>query len=183
MPLLEPSPAAPCTATSTKRWHAPLRTLVSAQRAGPLWFHCLLAWPAGLLPSVALLGLAHVMAALLGLDAAAFQPPARVLSVGEFFSGVVFAPVVETLMLGGLLWLLSRLSPQPLFVAAMSGLLWGALHGTFGLLWFFGTAWTFYVLGCCYLAWRPQGWWKAFVAAALPHALINLTALSMRLLD
>lgn len=161
------------------RWHQRCLDLLSARRAGSLALHSLLAVPVALLPSVALLGSAYAVAGAFGIDVSSLQPPDRELSIERFFSSVVFAPVVETLLLGGLLWLLCRMSRLPLLVAAASGVLWGALHGAFGFMWFFGTCWSFYVMSCCYLAWRPVGWWKAFVAAAAPHAVINLTALSL----
>lgn len=173
MSLLEPSPSAPIDA-ATMRWQAPLLALLSARRVGSLPQHCLWAVPASVLPSVAFLGLAHAIAWALGMDVSSMNPPDRPPSLESLFSGVVFAPVVETLLLAGLLGLLSRLSRRPLFVAAASGVLWGGVHGAYGAMWFFGTFWSFYVLGCSYLAWRPLAWWKAFVVAAVPHAIINL---------
>lgn len=162
-----------------QRWHAPLLALLSARRAGSLTQHVLLAWPVALLPSVALLGLVYGLLQLLGIDSTTFAPPERQVTAWQVFGVVVFAPLVETLLLGAGLWLLTRLSRRPLFVATASSALWGCAHGVSGLIWFAGTFWTFYVLSCCYLAWRPVAWWRAYVAAAVPHALINLTAMGM----
>jgi hypothetical protein len=156
-----------------------LRALVTAQRAPSLALHILLAWPVALLPSALFFGLAHGLAKALGIDVSSLSPPDREPSFKDFFGSVIFAPLTETLLLGGLLWLLSRLSAAPRFVAAMSGLLWGALHGAFGALWFFGTFWSFYVFSCGYLAWRPLGFARAFAVAALPHVLINMTVMTL----
>lgn len=179
MPALESSPPILAEAGSQQRWLAPLRALVSAQRAGSLTRHCLLAWPVALLPSLALVSLVYGLLQLLGIDSSTFEPPPRRLTMGQVLSAVVFAPLVETLVLGGGLWLLSRLSHRPLFVAAASSVLWGCLHGASGLIWFFGTFWSFYVFSCSYLAWRPSSWWRAYAVAAAPHALINLTAMGL----
>ena len=152
---------------------------MSARRAGSLTLHCLLAWPVALLPSVALVSVAYGLAGLLGIDAMSFAAPDREASFWEFFGCVFLAPCIETFLLAGLLALLSRASSRPLFIAAVSGVLWGALHGMYGLMWFFGTFWSFYVMSCSYLAWRPLGYWQAFAAAAVPHALLNLTVMSL----
>jgi len=166
-------------AAPTTRWYAPLMAVVSGRRAGSLPLHCLLAWPVALLPSVALLGLVYGLLQLLGIDSTTFEPPEHQFTLGQVLNTVVFAPLVETLLLGAGLWLLTRLSRRPLFVAAASSVLWGCLHGAFGLIWFFGTFWSFYIFSCSYLAWRPSSWWGAYAAAAVPHALINLTAMGM----
>jgi len=179
MPGLETSPTTLTEAPPAKRWQAPLLALLSARRAGSLPLHCLVAWPLALLPSAVFVGLARGLMHLLGVDPTPFAAPDREASIKEFFGMVVFAPLVETVLLGGLLWLLSLMSNRPLFVAVAASVLWGALHGAFGLLWFFGTFWSFYIFSCSYLAWRPQAWWKAFTAAALPHALINATAFAL----
>jgi hypothetical protein len=157
--------------------------VVSARRAGSLLRHCLLAWLTGLLPSIGFLALAHGVLALLGIDSAPFQRDDVVPTFKAAFYAVAIAPLVETLLLGALLWLLSLLSPRPLFVAAVSGVLWGCVHGRLGLLAFFGTFWSFYVFSCSYLAWRPLGWWKAVVVAVLPHALDNLILMLLLLAD
>jgi hypothetical protein len=156
-----------------------LRDLVAGRRAGSLLVHCLLAWLVALLLSLGFVNLVHGLLWLLDVDATVFQAPDRQATFKEFFGTVAFAPLVETLLLGALLWVLSLMSRRPRFVAVASSLLWGALHGAFGLIWFFGTAWSFYIFSVSYLAWRPQGWRHAFVAAALPHALINLTAMAL----
>ncbi len=108
-----------------------------------------------------------------------FAPPDREASFKDFFLALIFAPLAETLLLSGLLWLLGILSKRPLFIAAAASVLWGAVHGAQGLMWFLPASWAFYVLSCSYLAWRPLGFGKAFVVAALPHALVNLTAMTL----
>jgi len=98
--------------------------------------------------------------------------------MGSVFSAVVVAPVVETALLGLLVRGLLKLSSRPIFVATISALTWGALHGAFGLLWFFGTVWSFFVFSCAYIGWRERSSREAFIAAAAPHALVNLVVMS-----
>jgi hypothetical protein len=74
-----------------------------------------------------------------------------------------------------LLTVLSVASAHRNFVAATAAILCGLAHGTYGLLWFFGTAWSFFVFSYGFLAWRKVSYLHAFVAAAAPHALLNAT--------
>jgi len=142
----------------------------------PLWRYCLLAGPIALLPSVALLvGVCFILEAL-GVNTKAFMPPGPDPTLAGLFGTVVFAPVLETLLLGWFLSVLTSLGKDRIFVAISSAILWGGLHSLHGLLWFFGTVWSFFVFSAAYLAWRPTSFKHAFVAAATTHAFVNLVA-------
>jgi hypothetical protein len=143
----------------------------------PLWKYCLIALPVALVPSIFLAVIAHFTLVWLGVDVEALKPPDRSLSGRELFGSILMAPVCETLILAGVLAILSIFLQRDAVVALASALLWGALHGAFGAMWFFGTVWSFYVFSCAYLYWRKQSFAKAFVAASLPHALINSAAM------
>jgi len=92
-----------------------------------------------------------------------------------FIAGVLFAPVVETLLLGGMLALMPGRWSIP-SRALLAGLLWGLLHGLVAPIWFIGTWFPFFVFSCCWMTWRRRSFRHAFAAAALPHALHNLVA-------
>ena len=119
----------------------------------------------------------------LGIDTSGMTPPERKTTLVDFFGTVLLAPLIETLLLSLLLTVLLRLTDRTLFAATVSGVLWGAFHATLGLLWFFGTAWSFFVLSCAYLGWRQRSFQQAFIAAAAPHALINLSAMVVLALE
>lgn len=146
-----------------------------------LWRYCLEAWPIALIPSVLLFVLATGLLALAGVSLESIAPPAREVSVSTFLGAVIFAPIVETLVLIGGIKILGSISSRPVVVAMMSALAWGFFHGIFGALWFFGTVWSFFVLSCAYLAWRDRSFKAGFIAASVPHALVNLTAMCMLL--
>lgn len=148
----------------------------------PLWRYSLEAWPIALIPSVLLFVLASGLLALAGVSLESVAPPAREVSVSTFLGVVIFAPIVETLVLIGGIKILGSISSRHAAVAMMSALAWGFFHGIFGALWFFGTVWSFFVFSCAYLAWRSQSFKAGFIAASVPHALINLTAMCMLLL-
>jgi membrane protease YdiL (CAAX protease family) len=142
----------------------------------PLWQYCLAAFPIALIPSVAMLLFALLSLALLGTDVTTLQLPRRTGSTLEFFGIVVFAPIAETLLLAATLRILQWISAKPVHAATAAALLWGALHAAHAPLWFFGAIWGFFVFSCAYLAWRPRSFLHAFAAAAVPHALINLSS-------
>lgn len=154
--------------------HRLLRLLLRPDIA--LWRYCLYAWPLAIIPSVCFVLAARFTVEAFGRNASAYSAPARDVTLGSVFGGVVFAPVVETLLLAGLLRLLSFISLTPALVAAVSAVLWGCFHALFGALWFFGSAWSFFVLSCGFLAWRPISFKHGFLAAAVPHVLVNSTA-------
>lgn len=142
-----------------------------------LWKYCLYLVPLALIPSALIVTLATLTAEAAGLNAAAHSAPARDVTLGNVFGAVVFAPVVETFMLAGLLKVLSSTSLHPAVCAAFSAVLWGGLHGLFGALWFFGTVWGFFVFSCGYITWRHTSFRQGFLAASVPHALVNSIAM------
>ena len=87
------------------------------------------------------------------------------------------APILETALLALGLKAIALLSPNRFFDALVSAVLWGCIHAAFGLLWFFGTVWSFFVFSYAFLVWRPTSFRAAFAAAAVPHAAINAIAL------
>jgi hypothetical protein len=90
---------------------------------------------------------------------------------------VLVAPVIETLVLALGVRLIGTLTKHREAIAITSALCWGALHASFYPMWFFGTAWSFYVFSRGYLAWQPVSYKHALGAAAVPHALVNSSAL------
>jgi hypothetical protein len=149
--------------------------LVSPQQ--PLWQYCLLATLLALLPSFALSSSVYGLLTLFGINVDAWLRPRITLTLGYVFGTVVFAPVAETFILAWGLSVLSSATPRFVLVAAISGLAWGGMHALLGPLSFFGTAWSFFVFSCAYMAWRKSSFWRAYVAAAAPHALLNSSVL------
>ena len=133
--------------------------------------------PLAMLPSLLLAATAYGVANALGVRTEYIGAPEREVSAVETLGMVVIAPVVETLLLAGLLWFLSLLSRNVVFVAVIAALLWASFHASYGALWFFGTVWSFFVFSCAYFAWRRLSFARAFFAAAVPHSLINLTVM------
>ena len=143
----------------------------------PLWRHALLAWPLALLPSLLLVAAAMGVLLALGLDPRAYGPPSRQVTAAEFAGAVIMAPLVETPLLGLSLAVLGRWVRRRGRLLLAAALLWGLLHGAQAPLWFVGSAWSFVILAGLYRAWRPRSFAHAYLAAGLPHALTNLSAM------
>jgi len=146
-------------------------------RLRPFWRHCLWAFPIALIPSLALAACVYASLTILNVSMDGLIPPRIEASFGPIVMAVIVAPVVETLLLAGVLRLLSIFSTNTPFVATVSALFWGALHAANAVLWFFGTVWTFFVFSCVYLSWRKVSFKHAYAVALVPHMLLNVTAI------
>ena len=109
-----------------------------------LWKDCLLAFPIAFFPSILLYAVAEAVLRAFGADVSHMQAPQRSVTVVEVLGSVLFAPVIETLLLALVLSIVRR----AVLVASISAIAFGVLHGMFGLLWFFGTVWSFFVFSC-----------------------------------
>ena len=150
---------------------------------GPLWRYCLLAAPLAIIPSIISTAIICALLETLGVNTSALLPLGPEHTFKGFFGVVVGAPVIETFLLAWTISILSSFNKGRIFVAAGAAILWGALHALGGVLWFFGTAWSFFVFSAAYLAWRQTSFKHAYMAAAITHALVNLTAMLLTLTD
>ena len=147
---------------------------------GSLSLYIIVAWHVALIPSLLLVFVVHALSTQAGVDVSSVQKPAVDLATRSVYVAVLAAPVLETLVLGALLRLLELATPRRQWLALLSALAWGGAHAWFHPLWFFGTVWSFYVFSRAWLAWRPVSYKHAFAAAALPHALVNSSALLLQ---
>jgi hypothetical protein len=113
----------------------------------------------------------------LGVDISRYKPQAVQIRIIDLFGSVLFAPIVETMLLAFGLRILSRIAKRTVPLAVLSALIWGAIHGLLAATRFAGTAWSFFIFSIAYLTWRDLGRTRAFAACAIPHALLNLFAL------
>lgn len=91
-----------------------------------------------------------------------------------FFGIVIVSPLVETLMMAGIFWLLSFLTRNLLHLAIASSIIWGLLHATTTPVWGVVILWAFFVFSCAFPAWRRNSWLKAVGITSAIHALHNL---------
>ena len=147
---------------------------------GSFLSYCLVAWHLALIPSLLLVLLAYAVFSGVGADMDVLRKPARDIQQRNIWIALVIAPAIETAVLALGIRLISVATKRPETIAIASALVWGALHAWFHPLWFFGTVWSFYVFSRAYLAWRPVSVKHALGAAAMPHALVNSSALLMQ---
>lgn len=150
------------------------------QPRGPLPGYCLVAWHVALIPSLLIVLAAHTLFAGAGVDVTDLQKPPVELEPRSVWMAALVAPLIETVVLGLLLQALSFVTRRRQVLALISALAWGGAHAWFHPLWFFGTVWSFYVFSRGWLAWRPVSYKHAFGAAAIPHALVNSSALLLQ---
>ena len=134
--------------------------------------YCACAALVALTGSAALFGLAAFLNHLCHFTAPFHGPEGRP-GAGTVFGAILFAPVVETALLIGLLKLLVRCGLSETAAVTVSAIIWGLLHGTQHPLRFFGTVWSFAVFGYGYFSWHRRQPRRGFAAASVPHALLN----------
>ena len=89
------------------------------------------------------------------------------------FGLVVFAPVVETLIMGTVLLVLLRLlGPTAAIVASAAG--WGIAHSLAAPIWGLIIWWPFLIFSTLFVVWRSRSLGAAFAVPAAVHALHNL---------
>ncbi|MEO6582062.1 MAG: CPBP family glutamic-type intramembrane protease [Sphingomicrobium sp.] len=86
---------------------------------------------------------------------------------------VVIGPVIETLIMGGALILLSRfLSPTAAVLVSAAG--WGIAHSTAAPGWGLVIWWPFVIFSTLFVTWRKRSTMAAIAMAASAHAMHNL---------
>lgn len=125
------------------------------------------AWALALLPSLLLSAL---VSSLLPEQGPEFPPMSAGLSI---FLLAVFAPVLETLIMGGVLLVLERLFGFfPAILLSAAG--WGVAHSLQALAWGMVIWWPFLIFSISFLVWKRRSLAAAFAVPAAVHALQNL---------
>lgn len=95
---------------------------------------------------------------------------------------VVVAPVIETLLMIPIFWVLRHGWREPRRLAIASAVVWAALHSLSAPTWGLGVAWTFFVLSVAFLAHeRERSRGRAIVVVTLLHATHNAITILLAL--
>ena len=130
------------------------------------WLVILVGWLLCIIPSI---GLAYLIQAVApSLDNPEFPIKGHV----GFLALAVFAPIVETLILAGMITLF-RLMFSPTVTVVLSALAWAVAHSLQASAWGFVVWWPFVVMAMLYLVWRQRGLWLAMAIPAAVHMLQN----------
>jgi hypothetical protein len=153
---------------SRERWARPLQVLPRAlfrpERPGKA---ILVGWLTALLPSLLLSALVSALFPKLGQPQVALDTTVAVALVA------VFAPLVETLIMAGVLAVLLRfLSPTAAVVASSAG--WAVAHSLAAPAWGLVIWWPFLIFSILYVTWRQRSLAAALAVPAMVHGLQNL---------
>ena len=140
------------------------QTLREPQNA---WLAIAVGWLTAFLPSILLAGAVGLF--LPDME----KPQIEVTGAYVVFLLVVFAPVVETLIMAGVLSLLLRLLPATAAVIA-SAAGWGIAHSLIASAWGLVIWWPFLVFSTLYVTWRRRSLAAALAIPAAVHALQNV---------
>ena len=101
------------------------------------------------------------------------QPEFKISGSAALLMLVVFAPVVETLIMGGVLLVLLRfLNPTLAILVSSAG--WGIAHSLIAPTWGLVIWWPFLIFSTLFVTWRQRSLALAFAMPMLAHALHNL---------
>jgi hypothetical protein len=125
------------------------------------------AWLTAFVPSILLGALVSGILPRLGQPNLAINSGAAVLMVA------VFAPVVETLIMAGILALLLRVVSPTAAVLASSAA-WGVAHSLAAPAWGLVIWWPFLIFSILYVTWRQHSLLAALAMPAAVHGLQNL---------
>ena len=134
-----------------------------------MWKYILRTGLISLVPSliiVLILGLTGVVTEETG-------PEFKGSALGLFIGLVIISPPLETLLMGGGLWILSFITKRPVRLAVFSAIIWAVVHSLIAPAWGLGVIWPFFVFSCSYLGWRRRSWWHAILVTSCVHAFQN----------
>ena len=103
----------------------------------------------------------------------AAQPEFEVDGGAAVFALVIFAPVVETLIMGLVLLILLFFVP-PAAAIIVSAIGWGVAHSLMVPIWGLVIWWPFLVFSTLFVAWRGRSLALAFLIPMAVHALQNM---------
>jgi hypothetical protein len=131
------------------------------------WPAILVGWACAFFPSIAL---SWLTAELLP-DVA--RPAFNVSGAMALALLVLFAPILETLIMAGLLVVLLRFARPPVAIL-ISAAAWGVAHSLAAPVWGLVIWWPFLIFSTLFVVWRERGFFAGVGVAAATHALQNL---------
>ena len=105
---------------------------------------------------------------------AAQRPEFGVIGLGSLAMLVLFAPLVETLIMAAAIELMLRLRIPPLAAVLLSSAGWGIAHSLAAPVWGLIIWWPFLIFSTLYVTWRERSVAAALGIVFAVHALQNL---------
>jgi membrane protease YdiL (CAAX protease family) len=135
-----------------------------------IWKYILLIGLISLVPSI-------IISAILGLSGAITEetaPQFEGSALSLLITLVIIGPLLETLLMGGGLWILSFITKRKVLLAVISAFIWAVMHSLCAIAWGLVVMWPFFVFSCSYLNWRKRSWWHAILVTSCVHAFQNI---------
>jgi hypothetical protein len=156
----------PISTTATKLVEHVFRTLRNTDRPARSY-----AWRAWLISIIPTYVIGSIVVGVLDLPGPEIPISSPVFLVVFL---LYFAPVVETLIMWPILWLLRLVIRGQLWVALASAVIWGVLHGLHSVAQGLTITWGFFVFSMCFMEWEKKSRLTAIGVTALVHMLHNL---------
>lgn len=134
------------------------------------WKYILRTGLISLVPSIIIALILGSIGAITDETGPEFKGPALTLVV----SLVIISPILETLLMGGGLWIFSFITKHQVLLAVISACIWAVMHSLFALTWGLVVIWPFFVFSCSYLNWRRRSWRQAVLVTSCVHAFQNI---------
>ena len=131
------------------------------------WKTIVVAWLLAFPASILLAGAVHFIAPN------AKGPDFPVTGAMAVFLLVIFSPVLETLIMGGVLLILLRFV-RPTYAVLISAIGWGMAHSFEAPIWGLIIWWPFLIFSTVFVTWRSRSLWSAFSLPMVIHGLQNL---------
>lgn len=134
-----------------------------------MWRSILLGWPTATVPALLLAALASSIFPAEAHPSFENLGPKGALA----FALVVFAPAVETIIMGIVLEVLLKFV-RPAYAVGLSALGWGIAHSLQAPAWGLVIWWPFLIFSTLWVTFRERGYLWAWLVPATVHALNNL---------
>ena len=149
-------------------WAKPITWLPRPLREpNSAWKTIVVAWLLAFPASILLAGAVHFIAPN------AKGPDFPVTGAMAVFLLVIFSPVLETLIMGGVLLILLRFV-RPTYAVLISAIGWGMAHSFEAPIWGLIIWWPFLIFSTVFVTWRSRSLWSAFSLPMVIHGLQNL---------
>ena len=135
-----------------------------------MWKYILRTGLISLVPSLIIV----MILALTGVITEESGPEFEGSAIFLFFSIVIIGPPLETLLMCGVLWILSFITKRQVLLAVLSAFVWAVVHSLSAPTWGLGVIWPFFVFSCSYLNWRRRSWWRAILVTSCVHSFQNI---------
>lgn len=138
-----------------------------ADRAAPFWKYYPRLWALTFFPALAVGVVVHLACETRP------SPMPDIPAIFEFALCAIAAPLIETLMMIPIFWLLKRFTRDFSVLALSSAATWATLHSLDWAPWGLIVFWPFVVFSINYLVWERTSKLQAYARTALLHGLHN----------